>query len=458
MAEEQPKKTSKIKKIGLAILIIFTIFIGIGVAATFVKLPEIEWEIEQPYKGFYTGIKLPDRTRLFIFYEHPEWGMDVLVRGKILHSNEIIIYTYSPKTQTLNLKLKSYLLREKQVTIKQGNQTITKTIQERYDQQEETVKLKCSSFDFEKNTVTLPSTTKKRYYEIWFEGRKVFEFKHRTYQSWILAPALTYGEMFKNIAGYIIGTVIICFAALGSAKAVIGKVHYVPDIPTWILMLLPVTLVLIFGMGLYWVTYEAAITNAAWLYIPVFIIFFFISLYFLREKPQIYMFMRDIKSRTPAKQIIQKLIVTDEDGKIFLAPETWRQFLSRKRKKLEIVAEDQEFWSYEVPGFPNFRIFYFESYTEMSDHDFVKLAKIHYKDLDEYRSDITGFENVAKAYREIEHKYFKLRAEKETLALRQAGKLAAELLLGLKRGRLPEIEEKKKEQKEEEKEAESKED
>lgn len=215
-------------------------------AASQVKPSAEDWEIHSPYKGFYTGVRCPDNTRLFIFYNHPQWGQDVLPRGKILHTNELTIYAYGPKSGEVTLTFKGHLLREKTIEIKTEEGVKKETIREPYDWMEKRVKVTLHAFQFDKFTVELPSSWQLRYWEIYYRDSKVFEFKQLTYKGW-MPQLLLAGWLFQATTGYVFGTVITCFLALGVARFTIGRIKYVLDMPVWALMVLPIMLIVIFS-------------------------------------------------------------------------------------------------------------------------------------------------------------------------------------------------------------------
>jgi len=422
----------KWKRLLFAFFMLVVLVAVAGVAVKYFEIPEIG-EL-QPYQGFYKGIIAKDKTVFFFFYEHPQFGLQPLREYGTLHSNELIVYAFAPlKDGEANLTLVSYRLETQEIVEKIGNETVKRRVQVPVDNQTETFYISLSTNTFRESRIELNTAKQLRHYEIYYNGELLFQFKHLTYKAYLPAPKYTLGTLFLDRLAYIIGTMTVCLLAFATAKAVYNHMKYVPDLPRWLIALLPTLIVIIAGTGVFFIVYYFALVEAAYTFIPIFVCAFVFGLYLVRRRPDVWYLTKVTSIDQPTKQFAALEVIADQ-GKYYMVG-GWRDWLRGRRKEIAFKG-DGPVWYFQIEG-TNDRQYYFRDIAEFEDKLLIELAPQHYMEVEAWRSGMLEAENLAEAYRRERRLRYELMAKQKEESIREAREYVKRILQGIMRGRLP---------------------
>lgn len=409
------------KKLYFFLFLLAIIALALTIKYSGFRLPEIE----MPYKGFYKGVIASDKTVFFFFYEHPQYGLTPLPLYGTLRSNTLIVYVYSPlKSGEINLTIVSYIPKSQQVKEVVGNETIIKTVMVPSDNRTQTYFIQVSNNEFVTDKLEFPTSRGYRHCLVYYNGKYLFKFHHQTYKAYLEAPKYTLGTLFLDRLAYIIGTVIICMIAFAFSKLAIRRIKYVPELPRWVIAVLPTALIALAGFGAFYIIYYYALIEATYTYIPIFALMWIFGLYVVRIKPITFYLTCIEKTDIPTKTY-EVLEVVKSENKYYLASNSWKDFLLGKRK--EIKFEGDPVWYWIIEGTDD-REYIFEDIQENDKEIIIKLAGIHYKIVEEVLSERTNVEKIAKAFQDTKTKYFKLLGRFEAEKIQEAEKLAKQYL------------------------------
>ena len=391
----------------VAALIIIGLFALSGIAIAVYK-PKIKiYTIPEARKGFILGART-NNAFLFLFYQHPSEGEAPLQQYAILYSNELTIYALAyTDTTTENLTFHMYRLEE----VKQGNTTI----EVKRDVQNITVTLILRKYQIVKNVIELPTHSEKFTVEIYTSnGNMIFKFYHETHPLFLPAKKYTLGSLFMDRLAYILGCLLVVFAALGACKQTVEKKKVVPRLSLgaglWIMTVAAVLLyitarVLIYLFGL---------LNVAWTYIPIAFCSYIFGFSLLKPKTKNIYLLRIVPSSMPQADL-QAIEVVEKNHKYYLANISWKDFIFGREYMLNF---NEPRWKFDVIDSDD-ELYIFKKVEEQSEKISIELTGIHYKDVMEVLSEIKETENVAQALHQAKHDYFDLKSRFEAEKLQE---------------------------------------
>ena len=107
------------------------------------------------------------------------------------------------------------------------------------------------------------------------------------------------------------------------------------------------------------------------------------------------------------------------------------------RRRLHIQGE--EYWWFDLPG-EDIKVFYYNELHHLPSGDVsVKLAPIHYVEIDAYRSGVKGVEDVASAYHYTKHKLYEVLASLKRDSMEEGLRYAEEALSMIIKGEYGEV-------------------
>jgi len=420
-----------------------------------VELPRFE-ELTPPRGGFYKGFT-GGGVLFFATYEHPNYGEVALREYAELHSNKFRIYAFSFSTRDVELEVVSYLVRTENRTVREGNVTRTETVEVPYDQRTIKVPIHTIANSFTKTDVELPTSLKERRVDIRLDGHTIFTFKHETWKAYIPAPRYTLGTLFLDRLAYMAGTTLVCLLAFAFAKATINRIKYVPEMPRWVLAVLPSILMFLAGFGAFFIIYYYALLEAAYTFIPIFIVSFIFALYVMRPKPTTWFLGKVVNTEQPTKRLEMIEVIQDENK--WWTMMGWRDFIRGRRYEVVLKGNEKDpVWWFQVEN-SNDRYIVIDDWEEIGDKVVIKVAPIHEKDIEAWQSGLKETKALSHALHEAKQKYYSLLATSKKEAIEEGAAMAELFIekisegLGLKEPGKKEEKEKKEEGKSEQKEA-----
>ena len=227
-----------------------------------------------------------------------------------------------------------------------------------------------------------------------------------------------------------------------------NRVKYVPEMPRWAIGILPSVLIGLVSFGAFWIVYYYALLEAAYTYIPIFIIAWLFSLYLMRPRPTVFWLYKRLKPYKARKKRRVPIEVIENNGR-FYAIFGWRDFLRGKRREI-VIDRSEHYITYD--DFTQDREYFFEEIMETDDRIVVKVAGPEFDDLDAYESGVLKVEQLSREKEYYRQELLKKEAEGEAEVDRRV-KEALEMFRETFRKALPWLPEVKKTLEEEEKEA-----
>jgi len=396
------------------------------------ELPE---DLTPPRGGFYRGF-VGEGVLFFATYYHPQYQELPLTKYSTLHSNTFTLYAFSFSTRDVTLEVVTYLVRNETRTVKEGNTTRTVSVLVPYDERVVKVPIHVIGGSFSKVEVTLPTSTRLRHAEIRLNGRVLFRFYHETWKAYLPAPRYTLGTLFLDRMAYMAGTTLVCLFAFAVAKATINRVKYVPEMPRWVVAVLP-TLLLILGMfGAFYIVYYYALLEAAYTFIPIFVLAWIFGLYLVRPKPIIWYLSRIVNTEQPTKRLEMIEVIQDENR--FWTMQGWRDFLRGRKREVTLVGnEDDPVWWFNIEG-SNDRFIVYDSVLEEENRIAIKTAGIHEKTVEEWMNEYMQVKTLSRDKEEWRRKYLEVEAEKEREITRRTMEGVKTIIKGIMEGELGE--------------------
>jgi len=402
------------RRFAWAALAVAIVFGGAYLAGTFGwRLPEVKVpEFEGPFRGFYRGHVAPDSTLWFIFYQHPQWGLQPLLNYRTLHSNTIKLAVFAPGKGEVAVEIRSWLEEET------GNGTRV------WDERVATERLRPGA-DFDMIELELPTSHELRQVSLVYGGDVIWRGSHQTKRAYLPAPRYTLGSLAVDRMGYIVGAAFVCFAAIGVAKWAMDRVKTVPKISSWIVLIVMETAIMIAAASAWWYIYNVALINVAWTYAPIFLSAFLFGVYILRGAPDTWFFLRfhDVAD-LPQVEIWVTDVVWDGEQAI-LADIGWRDFLRGRRKRVMVKAhERQPVWWFRSPTVDGTRLYYVDDVREDRWGIHAQLAGIHQKKIEEYKAGLVAEGATAKALADATLKLYRVEADAKKKAIEEGSKMA----------------------------------
>jgi len=392
----------------LCVILFFVILSVASLALNYFNVKFEFPEMEMPPKGFYKGFT-GNGILFFITWIHPQFDEVPLRKYGTLHSNQLYIYAFSFSSKDVELEIVSYLIRYENRTIKEGNVTRTETVEVPYDVRTLKVPIHVIANSFTKTEVELPTSKQERRVDIKLGGRTVFTFKHETWRAYLPAPRYTFGTLFLDRLGYMIGTMIVCFLAFIAAKITVNRVKYVPEMPRWAIAILPSALLFMLAFGVIYIVYYYALVEASYTYVPIFLIAWIFGLYMMRPRPTVFWFYKRLKPYRIRKKVRVPIEVVEDHGR-FYTISGWRDFLLGRRKEI-VIDRSEQYISYD--DFTQDREYYFEEMKENEDKIYVKVAGPEFDDIDAYESGLLKVENLSSEKEYYRQEMLRLQAEGE---------------------------------------------
>lgn len=407
-------------------LVYLILFFAVVSAASFTldyfnvrfELPE---EFRLPKGGFYRGFT-GEGVLFFATYQHPQFQEVPLQEYATLHSNTFTLYAFSFSTRDVTLEVVTFLVRNETRTVKEGNTTRTVSVLVPYDERVVKVPIHVIGGSFSKVEVNLPTSTQLRQAEIRLNGRVLFKFYHETWKAYLPAPRYTLGTLFLDRMAYMAGTTLVCLFAFAVAKATINRVKYVPEMPRWVVAVLPTLLLLLGLFGAFYVVYYYALLEAAYTFIPIFVLAWIFGLYLVRPKPIIWYLSRIVNTDQPTKRLEMIEVIQDENR--FWTMQGWRDFLRGRKREVALVGnEDDPAWWFNIEG-SNDRFILYDSVLEEENRFAIKTAPLHEKSVEEWQVGLLEVRSLAEAYEKTKKNLYRVKAEAKKEAIEEGAKLS----------------------------------
>ncbi len=417
--EPQPARPSRFKWIALACALIFGLLFLAGHFGW--RLPEVKLpEFEGPYRGFYRGKVASDNTLWFIFYEHPQWGLQPLLDGKTLHSNTLKLAVFAPGHSELEVELRFW--REEET--ENGTRIVgLRTLREKVRPMGA-----YGLIDLE-----LPIHVSLHRMQLTYGGEVIWDGWHQTKKAYLPAPRYTLGSLAVDRMVYISGAAIVCFAAIGVAKEAINRVKAVPRVRSWIVFLAVEAIIVIAAASAWWYIYHVALINVAWTYAPIFLSAFIFGVFIMKPKPDTWFFIKlnDV-GEVPQAEIYLCEVAWDGEQPI-LADISWRDFLRGRRKLVRI--DGDPVWWFDVPGTTRDRLYYVKEVREDRWGILARVTGPHQIEIEKFKAELVNIAMLARAYRRTLHELYRTQADKTKEALEEGTKQAllyvSPILVGL---------------------------
>ncbi|RLJ02258.1 MAG: hypothetical protein DRP11_03210 [Candidatus Aenigmatarchaeota archaeon] len=408
----------------LLYLILFFVVIGaISFTLDYLNIRfELPEDLTPPRGGFYRGF-VGEGVLFFATYYHPQYQELPLTKYSTLHSNTFTLYAFSFSTRDVTLEVVTYLVRNETRTIKEGNTTRTVSILVPYDERAVKVPIHVIGGSFSKVEVELPTSLRLREAEIRLNGRVLFRFKHETWKAFLPAPRYTLGTLFLDRMAYMAGTTLVCLFAFAVAKATINRVKYVPEMPRWIIAILPTLLIILGAFGAFYVVYYYALLEAAYTFIPIFVLAWIFGLYLVRPKPIIWYLSRIVNTEQPTKRLEMIEVIQDENR--FWTMQGWRDFLRGRKREVTLVGneKDDPAWWFNIEG-SNDRFILYDDVLENEDRIAIKVAPLHEKSVEEWQVGLLEVKSLAEAYEKTKKDLYRVKAEAKKEAIEEGSKMA----------------------------------
>ena len=422
MSEEeapQPSRSGRFKWVALACALVFGLLFMAGHFHW--SLPEVKLpEFEGPFRGFYRGKVASDNTLWFIFYEHPQWGLQPLLDGKTLHSNTLKLAVFAPGHSELEVELQFW--REEET--ENGTRIIgLRTMREKVRPMGA-----YGLIDLE-----LPIHVSLHRMNLVYQGEVIWDGYHQTKRAYLPAPRYTLGSLAVDRMVYISGAAFVCFAAIGAAKEAINRVKAVPKVRSWIVFLALEAIIIIAAASAWWYIYHVALINVAWTYAPIFLSAFIFGVFIMKPTPSTWFFIKFYEGEPPPADIYLCEVVFDEAGQPILADIGWRDFLRGRRKRILVTTakEEEPAWYIPVFGSQGNRIYYVEEVAEDRWGIRAIVTSMHQMKIEEFKADLLNVEKLSKAYQENLVKLYRVQAEAEKKALEIGSEMAKQYVIKL---------------------------
>ncbi len=370
--------------------------------------PEYQ-EIMRPRRGFYMG-RVAGDVLVFVFYEHPQYGLYPVLDGDLVPTNELIFYLFSWHDHETRIVLDEYIL---EVRV-QGNTTVELKLDERT--YEESIYLPARRFV--SLTVQLAEAKVEKRLDVYVQGSLIMRLRHKTFPAFTGVGFYTLGSLEKDRAAFIGLAATVCLIALAFSRATISRVKYVPDIPRWLEVGLFFAGLAAIGAAWWLITYFALI-RALHLLIPVGIVAYFYGLYLMRQKPvDFYLTRMHVGAGQPRKDIEIKSVVRKRLENVWeLAPETWREFFKfmlghRRLLKLRTADGREPLWYIDLGD--GDREYIFQDMEEDEHGDLVvTVAPLHALDVERWTYMRLGVEDLARDKETLRRQLHEVRARME---------------------------------------------
>ena len=394
----------------LAVVFLALIALGILIQATQLQIspwPEEYEEVMAPPKpGFYTGYCAGD-VWVFLFYEHPQYGLRPLRGGDLVPTDELIFYFLAFEDTKAEIRLEEYMPELRgNVTVKLENRTYRDMVH-------------CLGRHITGPVrVQLDSAATMKTLDVYVNGQMVVRLRHKTFPAFLTAGYYTLGSLEMDRAGFVVLTALVCAIAMGFSRATIGKIKYVPDIPRWAVILLFCIILGIAGLA-WWLIRYYALIRAAHLSIPIGFFIYIYGLYLMRSRPNEFYFSKMyVGGGTPRKDILMfQVTAKRSEGEFELAPESWREVLKAillgRRKILELRTPDgfTPLWCIDLGG--GDREYIFQDIEEVDGRIVVTVAGLHALDVERWTYELIGVQDLARDKEQLRRQLHELRATME---------------------------------------------
>ena len=326
----------------LAILaVIFLALIAVGVLAQVAPhlelrlWPEEYEEVMRPKGGFYMG-KVAGNVLVFVFYEHPQYGLYPVEDGDLIPANELIFYLFSFEDTEATIKLDEYIPETRVI----GNSTVTLKLENRTYEDSITI----PGRHFQRVTMRLAEARVMKRLDIYVNGQLIMCVRHKTFPAFVGVGYYTLGSLEADRAAFVGLAVLACVIGFGLARATINKVRYVPSLPRWLEALSLFIGVATVAAAWWLITYYALI-RAIHLLVPVGLVAYVYGLMLMRIRPsEFYLTYMEIGAGQPRKHILVVPVIRKlSEAEYEVAPQSWRDFLKAlfgRTRKLRLISED----------------------------------------------------------------------------------------------------------------------
>ena len=394
---------------------------------------EVPWveELAPPRGGFYRGF-VGEGVLFFATYSDPRWGEIPLQEYDTLHSNTFTLYAFSFRTRDVTLEVVTYLVRNETRTVQEGNTTRTVTVEVSYDHRTVKVPVHVIANSFTKVDVNLPTSTTRRHAEIRLNGRVLFKFYHETWRAYLPAPRYTLGTLMLDRLAYIVGTMITCLFAFACSKLAMNRVKYVPEMPRWLIAILPTALLILGAAGAYYIVYYYALLEASYTYIPIFILSWIFGLYLVRPQPAIWYLSKITSINQPTKRLEALEVIPG--GNHFYQVGGWRDFLRGRRREVVLLAEeDEEPWWFQIEGSED-RFIHYQDILESEDRLAIKVAPVHMMSVEQWQIGMLEVKGLAEAFEKTKRELYRVKASAKKQAIEEGARLSEQYVAKILEG------------------------
>lgn len=393
-------KTKKIMVIGLFVLLGLVILL---------YRPSIKtYDIPTPEKGFFLGARTQEAF-IFPFYEHPDAGLAPLKPFETLYSNSLTLYALAfgkGHEETLNIQM-FYV----EVLILENETRETKR-----DIQEFGFVLSLSQYKITENVLELPTHLREYTIELYSEDeRQIFMFKHETHPLYLPARKYTLGNLFMDRLAYVVSALMITLVALGFSKVTVDKRKVVPRLGVGTGLWLMTMAFIVLYISAKVLIYKFGLLNIWWTYLPLIFSSYLFGFAILKPSAIILYFMKTIDSNVPTKEV-DSISAVKRQNRFYNAKISWRAFLIGKEEQIDFQGE--YYWYWHIKDSDD-RIYIHKSISK-DDLLKVELAGIHFKDVDEFLSELTTVTNISEQKETFRKELLELLAKFEVVVDRRA--------------------------------------
>ena len=369
-------------------------------------LPREYEEFMRAKSGFYPAY-MAGNVLVFVFYQHPQYGLYPLEDGDLLPSNELIIYLFSFAPAEANITAEEYVLVERVV----GNQTVRAKL----DLRTYTLSAYLPGRQFVETRLRVREAREERTLDVYVNGFHILRLRHKTFPAFITMPQYTLGSLEADRAGFIGLTTIVVLLALGLAKSTIRRVKWVPDLPRWLVASGLLIALVAVAAAWYLIAYFALV-RALHLLVPVGIFSYFYGLVLMRQRPiDFYLTHMEVGGGQPRKFItIVPVTRQVEEGMWEVAPERWRDFfkavlLGRKRF-LRLLTPDGFTPRWFIDLGAGDREYVVEGLEHNGRELTATIAPLHKLDVEKWTYQALGVQDLARAKEILRRSLMRLRA------------------------------------------------
>lgn len=389
-------------------LVIIGVFILLGLVI-FVYRPSLKtYPLPTPKEGFILGAKTK-YSFVFPFYEHPKEGLAPLSPLETLYSNKLILFCLAYQDRSSEI-IRIRMFQQKEVETENGTQVVIR------NEEEFSYTLSMTQFKIVENELELSTHYETYKIELYLkDDNRIFVFYHLTHPSYLPAERYTLGSLQSDRMVYLFTVVLFALFCIGLSKITVDRRKIIPQIRIGTALWLSSIFILILLFAGEFLIYYYGLMSVWWTYLPLGIISYVFGFAILRPSTIMLYFMKTIEAHVPTKEM-DSLMVVKKENDFYNANISWKDFMAGKEEKIDF--EEEYYWYWRIKNSDD-RVYIYKSITR-GDIIKVELAGVHFKDVDEFLSELIKVTNISEQKEIFRKELLELIAKFEVVVDRRA--------------------------------------